>query len=170
VVEVARVVIDTGVWVDIYLQEYIYPPPGQPFKDILEAFYNGEFIPIYSQASFDELLRMLTTSIRVARKHAIDPIKAGQFVGIIFAKAGEEVIITGTLAVSSDVDDNPIIETGFAGRVDYVVSDDGHFHEPAVISLLRSAGIRVLRSYEFRAELTRRRAAATVPTPGGDVQ
>ncbi|HTW85675.1 MAG TPA: PIN domain-containing protein [Candidatus Sulfotelmatobacter sp.] len=158
--EIARAVIDTGIWIDIYLQNYITPPPKQPYCDILDAFFDAEFVPVYSQASFDELLRMLTTSRRVARAHNLNPASAGAFVGLIFAKAGEEVVIPGTLAVSTDRDDNPIIETAYVGRVDYLVADDAHFHEPAVLALMKSLGTEVLYSKQFRRELRRRREAS----------
>ncbi len=158
--DIARVVIDTQIWIDVYLQKHIMPPPKQPYRDIVEALSNGEFIPVYSQFSHAELLRMLTTSRRVAQGYGLNPTAAGGFVGLIFAKLGEEVVIPETLVLSSDLDDNPIIETAIVGRVDYLVADEPHFHEPAVIAALRAAGIPLLYSNQFRKELRRRREAA----------
>jgi predicted nucleic acid-binding protein len=100
---------------------------------------------------------MLTSSV-LAKKYAIDPVSGGEFVGIIFAKAGEEVLISETIEICSDPDDDPIIETAYAGRVDYLVAEDRHFFEPDVKALLATVGIRVLWPSEFRKELARRRA------------
>lgn len=154
-----RVVIDTNVWVEIYLHKFITPPPKPPYAAIVQAFYDGEFVPVYSQETFDELLYMLTRSAAVARKHGLDAVKAGAFVGLIFAKAGEEVSITNSFVLSSDPDDDCVAETAYVGRVDFLVSDDQHLHEQRVIDALTSVGVRVLWSTEFRDELVTLRGA-----------
>jgi putative PIN family toxin of toxin-antitoxin system len=134
------------------------PPPKTQFKDILDAFFAGEFVPVYSQETFDELLRILTTSQDVAKRFNVDPVKGGEFVGLVLTKAGEEVEITGSMSVSSDVDDNMFAEVAYVGKVDFLVSNDRDLHESAVVAALKVVGVRVLWPNSFRAALRKLRA------------
>jgi predicted nucleic acid-binding protein len=152
-----RAVLDTGVWVDIYLQNEIYDPK-QPYRAILDAFFAREFVPVYSEETFDELLRVLTRG-RLIAKHGIDPVKGGAFVGIVLTKAAEEVSIEGAFHVSTDEDDDPIAETALVAKVDFLVADDQHLHEPRVIAALQAAGIKVVWAKQFRKALHDRRQA-----------
>lgn len=155
---ICRAVIDTNVWVGVFLQNYVFPPPPKKqFKDILDAFLAGEFIPVYSQETFDELLRILTTSKDVAQRFRLNPIRAGEFVGLVLTKAGEEVAIAGSMVVSSDAMDNMFAETAYVGKVDFLVSNDQDLHEAAVVETLKAVGVRVVWSSTFRSELRLRR-------------
>ena len=154
---VCRAVIDTNIWVYVYLQNYVNPPPTARYADILAAFNAGEFKPVYSLPMFEELLELLTESYTVAQHYKIDPVKAGAFVGRVWTKAGEEQQITDLLKVCSDPRDDMFIETAYLGKVEYLVSNDEDLYEPAVRALLDRVGVKVIRPSSFRAELRRRR-------------
>ena len=157
---ICRAVIDTNVWVRVFLQNYVNPPPQARYADILTAFSAGEFIPIYSLEMFEELLYILTESLVVAKRYNLDPVKAGAFVGLVLTKAGECQQITGLLKISSDPKDDMFIETAYLGKVDYLVTDDEDLFESGVVAHLRTVGVKVVRPSTFRAELRRRRELA----------
>jgi len=150
-----RAVLDTNVWINVFLHKFIRPPK-QPYRDIGDALANGEFVAVYCEECFDELVYMLTES-NLARAYGIDPIKGGEFVGIALTKSGEQVEITGDVAFSSDPDDDAFAEAALVGQVDFLVTDDTDLHEEAVIARLRNAGVRVVWSKQFRTALQQRR-------------
>jgi len=152
-------VIDTQVWVDIYLGQAIRNPT-QPYLAIFDAFIEGEFIPVYSRPTFEELKRILTTSRNVAQYYRLNAADATEFVEAIFYEAGEYVQITGTVHVSSDVDDDMFVETAIVARAHVLVAENRDLHEPAVRELLTKNGVRVLYPKQFRKFLEERRAGA----------
>ena len=154
---ICRAVVDTNIWVYVYLQNYVSPPPTTRYADILAAFEAGEFTPVYCPEMFEELLYILTESYEVAQRYKLNPVKAGAFVGRVLAKAGEEQLLTGNLKICSDPRDDMFIETAQLAQVEYLVSNDQHLHEPAVEAYLRPYGVRVVWPGSFRAELQRRR-------------
>lgn len=150
-----RVVIDTNVWINVFVHKFL-KSPKQPYTEIASALTAGEFVPVYCEECFDELVYMLTDS-ELAKHYGIDPVKGGEFVGIVLAKGGEQVEITGNVFLSSDPDDDAFAETALVGQVDILVSDDKDLHEVAVTTELGKSDIRVLWSSQFRAVLKRRR-------------
>ncbi len=156
------VVLDTQVWIDIYLRLAILDP-AQPYIAIFDALTDDEFVPVYSRPTFEELKRMLTASRDVARRYHIDPADAVEFIESIFYGAGEFVEITSTLHVSSDVDDDMFVETAIVASAHVLVAENRDLHEPAVRHLLHEHGIAVLYPKQFRTLLARRRASALRP-------
>ncbi len=156
------VVLDTQVWIDIYLRLAILDP-SQPYTAIFDALSDDEFVPVYSRPTLDELRRMLTTSRAVAQHYRIDPNDAVEFIESIFYGVGEFVEITGTLRVSSDVDDDMFVETAIAARAHVLVAENRDLHEPAVRRLLHAKGVAVLYPKQFRNFLAKRRAGAPPP-------
>jgi len=117
--------------------------PTQPYTALFEAFTDEEFIPVYSRPTFDELSRMLTTSHNVAHHYRINAADANAFVESIFYDTGEYVEISGTLHVSSDVNDDMFVETAIFARGHVLVAKNRDLHEPAVRRLLHGNGISV---------------------------
>lgn len=149
-------VLDTQVWIDIYLREAIIPA-GNPYTAIFEAFIDDEFVPIYSRPTLDEVTYMLTKSHAVAQHYQIDPQEAQRFVDGIFYSCGEYVEIDGTLRVSSDSKDDCFIETAIKGNAHYLVREDKHFRETAVTEILRANGVRGVFPQQFLKILKERR-------------
>ena len=156
------VVLDTQVWVDIYLRLAILDP-SQPYAAIFDALTDDEFVPVYSRPTLDELKRILTTSPDVAQYYRIDAADAVEFIESIFYGVGEFVEITGTLHVSSDVDDDMFVETAIAARAHVLVAENRDLHEPAVRRLLHGHRVAVLYPKQFRKLLAKRRAGAPAP-------
>jgi putative PIN family toxin of toxin-antitoxin system len=151
-----RVVLDTQVWIDIYLRLAIINP-AQPYAAIFDAFIDDEFVPIYSRPTFDELKYQLTRGRQVAQYYRIDPLHANEFIESIFYEVGEFVEITGELRVSSDPKDNMFVETAVVAKADYLVREDRDLREPAVHAMLRKHNIRGVFPKQLRQILSERR-------------
>lgn len=167
-------VLDTQVWIDIYLRLAILDPT-QPYTAIFDAFIDGEFIPVYSRPTFDELKYMLTSSRDVAQRFRIDVANATEFVESIFYGAGEFAEISGEIQVSSDKRDDMFVETAMVAHAYALVAEDGDLHEDPVRCLLRENGIRLLYPKQFRKLLEDKRACGSSDncnrySPGGTVK
>jgi predicted nucleic acid-binding protein len=148
-----RAVLDTQVWVFVFEHEVLDDfNSKQPFRAILEALERGDFIPVHSHDSLDELHCVLTESKAVAQRFNIDRKLAEYFIEAVSSSEISAVVvdIDPPPYVSSDPDDDYIIETAVAGKARYLVSEDAHLHEPAVIEHLRQRGISVVYPKQFR--------------------
>jgi predicted nucleic acid-binding protein len=147
-------VIDTQTWVFIFEHEVLDDfNSKQPYRAILESLEAGEFAPVHSPDTIEELRYMLTESKDVAQAFKVDRKLAEYFIDAITApEVGAVVIEIGepTPVCETDPDDDYFIETAVAGRVRYLVSEDGDLHRPEVVSYLREHGIRVLYPKQFR--------------------
>lgn len=155
-----RAVIDTQIWIKIYLRLGVRLDPKQPYTDITASLHAGEVTPIYCAETIEELDYMLTRSVDVAQYFHLDPATSRAFVRDYVCALGEEVAISGAVHVSSDEDDDPFVEAAIIGHAECLVSDDQHLHEAKVTLELRKHGIRpTLWSPEFRKLLRDRRSA-----------
>jgi len=153
-------VLDTQVWVHIFLRLALKMDPRQPYTAIFEAFTNDEFIPVISRPTYDELQRMLTTSRSVAQFYQIDRGEATEFAESVYF-VSEFVEITGALHVSSDPDDDMFVETAIVANANILVAEDSHLHEPLVQQLLREHHIKVMYPRHFRKKLDELRIEKT---------
>jgi putative PIN family toxin of toxin-antitoxin system len=146
-----RAVLDTNVWVDIFLHDVILPPK-QPYTAILDAFFDDKFEPVYCAETRDELEQVLKYAKSVGIKYNTSPALVDEFIQSMLQDqhAGVFVEITGEVFVCSDEDDDKFAEAAVVGHARYLVSNDPHLHEHAVKQYLAPHGIRVLWAPEFR--------------------
>lgn len=149
-----RVVLDTNVLVGMFLHDVILPPQ-HPYTDILDAFFDGKFAPIYCAETRDELDVVLKYAKSVGRKYNISPDLVDEFIQSVLQDehAGILVTITSEIFVSSDVDDDKFAEAAAVGGAAYLVTNDPHLHEQAVKGYLAGYKCRVLLPYQFRGVL-----------------
>lgn len=167
--QVTRAVLDTNVVVKIYLHRSILDPK-QPFTAIQEELFGGRLIPVYSRATLDEALHMLTKSIEIAEYFNIDPEHGREVVEIIYYQLGEFVEgVTGDVGWSSDVTDHKFEETAIVAEAEFLVSDDRDLHEPRVVDELRRRGIKVLWSTQLRRELEARKPGVLAAEPVSNI-
>jgi predicted nucleic acid-binding protein len=167
--QVTRAVLDTNVVVKIYLHRSILDPK-QPFTAIQEELFGGRLIPVYSRATLNEALHMLTESIDVAQYFNIDPKHGREVVEIIYYQLGEFVEgVTGDVGWSSDVTDHKFEETAIIAQAEFLVSDDRDLHEPRVVDELGRRGITVLWSTQLRRELEARKRGVGAAEPVSNV-
>ncbi len=151
--DLPRAVIDTQVWVFIFERETLHAfESKQPYRAILEALEDGQFAPVFSPATLDELQYLLTKSKAVAQRFNIDVTLAEYFIEAISSvDVGAVVVDIGEPhRVCSDPDDDAFIETAIVGKARYLVSEDGDLHEDAVKRHLTAHGIRVVYPNQFR--------------------
>lgn len=148
-----RAVIDTQVWVFVFERESLHAfESKQPYRAILEALANGQFTPVFSPETLDELQYMLTKSKAIAQRFNIDVTLAAYFIDAISSvDVGAIVVDIGEpQRICSDPDDDAFIETAIAGKARYLVSEDADLHEDAVKRHLATHGIRVVYPKQFR--------------------
>jgi predicted nucleic acid-binding protein len=152
-----KAVIDTNVWVNIFLQKAV-SDPRQPYADIDSALKDREFVPIYCAETRDELDYILKDGRNVGVKYKIRPDLVDDFIGAIFYEAGIFVEITGYVFVSSDEDDDMFAEAAVVGGAQFLVTEDPDLHEDSVKQYLCPHGIRVIWPNQFRRMLGELRA------------
>ncbi len=158
-----RAVIDTQVWIFVFLRETLHEfESKQPYRAIIEALENGQFTPIFSPATLDELKYMLTKSKDVAQRFNVDIALAEHFIDAISSiDVGAVIVNIGEPArVCSDPDDDDFIETAIGGTARYLVSEDSDLHENAVKQHLAAHGIRVMYPKQFRKVLDEKKDLA----------
>jgi uncharacterized protein len=99
-----KVVIDTNVWVSALLN-----PSGFPAR-LRTAFENGLFTPILSEPLVKELIEVLHRP-RIRNKYGLDENDIRELLILIDERA-ESVLLSGTVDICRDKDDNLVIETG----------------------------------------------------------
>lgn len=148
-------VIDTGVWIDVFLHHAILDP-NTPYTEILAALEQDLFRPAYSPYCRDELRWMLIDS-RLSKKYRISRDAVERFVSIIFyCPTSVFVEFEEHGRYCSDPDDDPIIETAMRAQADYLVAKNGHFREPSANEALRDANVQLCYPDEFLDKLVER--------------
>jgi len=96
---------------------------------------------------------MLTAS-HLTRKYSIDRSDAHEFIASLFYDHGVFVEISGEVHVSSDPKDDAFVETAIVADASYLVVEDAHLREPAVVALCSEHGIEVMDPATFVARLS----------------
>ncbi|MEW6669821.1 MAG: putative toxin-antitoxin system toxin component, PIN family [Thermodesulfobacteriota bacterium] len=141
-----RVVIDTNVWVSALLN-----PSGFPAK-LRTAFEKGLFIPVLSEPLVEELVEVLHRP-RIRNKYDLDEKDIRELLILIDERA-ESVLLSGTVDICRDKDDNLVIETAIEGKAKYLVSrDDDIKLDTKIASYLLDHGITVVSVAKFLASV-----------------
>lgn len=143
------VLIDTNVWVSAIIN-----PHGYPAK-IVKAWLDDRFEVVISLPLLEEIAEVLRRP-RIKEKYGIDDDEIGQLLTLLVEKC-RLVVLTGTLKICRDPDDDLILETAISGQADYMVSrDDNIKGDEQLILEMSSQGITVLTVSNFLAKLEER--------------
>jgi hypothetical protein len=135
-----RAVLDTNVLVSALLR-----PLGTPGA-ILRSLRNGGFTIIFSPELLDELTTVLQNP-RIRTRYGIDR-PALEAISGLFALRGEMTMISETVRICRDTDDDFLINTAIAGRADYLVSGDAD-----LLILRKFRKIRIINPRKFLSVL-----------------
>jgi len=145
-----RVVLDTNILVRANPK---VSPQGLA-RDLLLTIVSGAHVLILSSAILVEVQRVLT----YPRVHARWPLtnEAIEQYLLCLEAAGTLVELPVTfLAVVSDPDDDPILQTAIAGRADVLCTRDEAFRHEVVERVCAAHGIRILDDINLLQELRR---------------
>ena len=117
-----RAVVDTNVWVSGSLN-----PSGAPAR-ILALLRQQRFTPIVSSPLLDELRDVLGRP-RIGRKYGISQADIEDLIALIRRHA-DEVVVTGSIRLCRDPDDDVVIETALRGNADVLVTHDDDLKGP----------------------------------------
>ena len=137
-----KVVIDTNIWVSSLLN-----PSGFPAK-LRKSFEEGDFHVIISEPILEEIAEVLNRP-RIKNKCGISETDIKELLALIEERA-EHVLLSGTITVCRDSDDNFIIETAIKGQAAFLITrDDDLKFNKEVFSFLLPYGIRIITIAKF---------------------
>jgi len=122
-----RVVVDTNIIVSGYL--------GGSLEAIIVAWKSGKFSLVVSAAIVEEYLTVLKRP-----KFKIERTELDDFSALLLDKAEFVIPLENIDAISADPSDNKFLEAAIAGKVNLIVSGDGHlleletFHDIPIIT------------------------------------
>lgn len=138
-----RVVLDTNVIVSGTLTS------GGPPAIILDAWRQGRFLLIISEAIIEEVKDVLSDSeLRAAYPH----LKKSHVGNLINLLRNQGHIVAGTLdiaVIEQDEDDDKFVIAAVEGEAQYIVSGDSHLAQ-----LKKYKGIRVISPSAFARRFT----------------
>jgi uncharacterized protein len=143
---VIRAVIDTNIWVSAILNPFGFP------ATLRRAFEKGAFQCIVSEPILLELAEVLNRP-RIRNKYAINEDDIRELL-ILIEERAEHVLLTGTVIVCRDTDDNAVIETAIRGQAQYLVTrDDDIKFDKTVASYLEQFNITISSTAQFLSRL-----------------
>lgn len=134
--------------------------PGQgPARETLKLIRSGSHVLVTSDFLLLKLVRVLNYP-RVRAQHQMSQARIQQFARDYY-EAGEVVQIELGVGqvISSDPDDDSVIETAVAGKADVICTLGQHFRKLAVAAYCSNHGIRVLNDVELLEELRKEKSA-----------
>lgn len=139
-----RAVIDTNLWISALLN-----PSGRPSR-ILDAFRDGRFVSVTSDALLEELEDVLFRPRMV--KYGITSAESTLL--LRFLRENSLLVpVEGTVRVCRDPEDDVLIETAMRGHAILVSGDKDLLDAPEVGGFLMSHRIPVWNAITFLAEL-----------------
>lgn len=141
-----RVVLDTNA-----LVRAITRPDG-PARQLLLNLLDGPHVLITSPFLLSELQRVLEYP-RIREQIAVADADVRSLVTAISDVSELIDFVGGADEISTDPDDNPIIQAAVAGNADMLCSRDRHLQQAAVIAYCAARGIRVVGDVAFLNEL-----------------
>lgn len=138
----ARVVIDTNVWVSSIINPFGFPA-------ILRTYFeNGLFDVLISEPMFEELAEVLNRP-RIKNKYGINDGDIEQLL-LLIEERSENIPLSGDVAICRDIDDNLVIETAIKGKADFLVSrDDDIKFDKDVFAFLLQHEVTVISISKF---------------------
>ena len=121
-----------------------------PAREVLSGIRSHPHCLVVSPFILNELERVLNYP-RVRNMHGLNQEEIQAYLAELYGTA--EVVELSSNdpaeAISSDPDDNPIIQTAVVGRASVICTLDRHFREPAVMEYCAAKNIRILTDIEF---------------------
>ena len=149
------VVVDTNVWVQCFLA-YLNIENDSDCLQVLYAYFDGRFVPVYSSEMLIELEHVLKWKKLKEFPTRFTPALVDEFIEDVVKADNHRFRISGTVHVcKDDPDDDVFIETAAVAAVPYLVTRNRtHFQDnPAVVNYLRAHGVEILYPDEFLALL-----------------
>ena len=146
--EPPRVLVDTNVWISAFIN-----PDGPPGK-VLAAFLEGRFVPVISQALLEEIREVLRRPRlrRVCRVSEEDQTITLE----LLRDRAVEALLTGTIHMCRDPEDDFLLETALVGDARFAVSrDDDLKRDRDLTAHLERRGVQVLSVAQFLGFLSR---------------
>jgi len=142
-----RVVLDTNVLVRATKNA------TGPARELLGLLLADPHVVVISRELLVELVRVLDYP-RLCEQHRLTPEERRDFVTSLDNFAEHVTLPPGApAAVSSDPDDNFVVQTGVVGQVNVICTRDRHLLHANVQAYCARFGIRVLRDTELLDEL-----------------
>jgi putative PIN family toxin of toxin-antitoxin system len=114
-----RAVIDTNILVSALIR------PGGRVGGILRHLRDGHFVLLYTEASIQELVDVLTRP-RIQSKYGVTDDDVETVLSLILLRV-EPVTVTERVTACRDPKDNLFLEIGVAGSANAIVSGDEDF-------------------------------------------
>lgn len=144
-----RVVLDTNVLVRATKNA------AGPARVLLGLLQADPHVLVISREMLIEFVRVLDYP-RLVQQHRLTPEERQEFATSLDRAAEHVALPPGTpAAISSDPDDNFVVQTGVGGQVNVIFTRDRHLLHPNVQAYCAQFGIRVLRDTELLDELRR---------------
>ncbi|HID64163.1 MAG TPA: putative toxin-antitoxin system toxin component, PIN family [Anaerolineae bacterium] len=127
----------------------------------LEAIKRRRCVLITSRQHLSGLYDVLGRS-RITRKYGVTDKERQRLVGRLYAGA---ILVTpiGTLSLCRDPKDDYLLELALLGQATHLVTEDDDLHgDPAIRSVFRDYGVRLVHVAQFLVDL----ASASQSTPG----
>lgn len=139
---VVKAVIDTNIWISALINPFGYP------ARLKKHFENGDLIAVISEPILNEIADVLSRP-RIKDKYGITPEDIQELLSLIEEKT-EHVLVSGSINICRDKDDDLIIETALKGNAGYLITrDDDVKFDKKVSAFLSQHGISVLTVAKF---------------------
>ena len=111
---------------------------------LIRALKQGLFIPIASRHYLQEIYQVLGYP-RLLRRYPVSHRQRQRLIAQIYSRAVWVEPVTH-LVLCRDPHDDYLLEMALLGRADYLVTEDGDFHDdPDVAQFLEQHGVRLVR-------------------------
>jgi putative PIN family toxin of toxin-antitoxin system len=115
---------------------------------LIRALKQGRFIPVASRLYLQEIYRVLGYP-RLLRRYPVTHRQRRRLIAQIYGRAVWVEPVTH-LALCRDPHDDYLLEMALLGRADYLVTEDGDFHDdPNIVQFLEQRGVRLVRLGAF---------------------
>lgn len=139
---VIKAVIDTNIWVSALLN-----PFGFPAK-LRKSFEDGVFLAVISEPMLAELADVLSRP-RIKSKYGITDADIEELL-ILIEERSEHVLLSDSVNICRDKDDNFVIETAIKGKAAHLVTrDDDIKFDEKVASFLSQHNVSVVSIAKF---------------------
>jgi putative PIN family toxin of toxin-antitoxin system len=132
-----RVTLDTGILVRMNVKA------RGSAKRLLETLLNGPHDLVLSEFLLNETARVLGYP-RLQKIYQLTPQDIAEHVELLRRRAELVSAVVYEPVVLSDPNDDPVVYTAVAGRVDVLCAKDRDFYEQTVVSFCRGRGIEIL--------------------------
>lgn len=137
-----RVVLDTNILIRAN------PKARGPAREVLLGIVSGDHVLVTSGLLLQELTRVLAYP-RLEKRWRLLAGEIEEYVQILASLSEVVIPQSGASIIPKDPDDDPVIYTAVAGRVDVICTLDAHFYEASVQSFCAQKGITIMNDVEL---------------------